>query len=206
VSAETEAPVGRSRAISQPPEHMMHNSVGGGYTGGGSPSNLQWLPAPSYAPNGRKGSLPITALYGDQSPSLPAIACTPAGPSVDRTPSQRHTPQMQPQHSLFPQSASVQSDAPPTIAMSSTSGGAGGGSGGVGPFAAVMDVVPPSAPLHPLKRKSSMASNSTVEEDELDLNETKTVPTVVTWPHGGTKVYVTGTFAGWRKKYRLTKR
>ncbi|RPA83760.1 AMPKBI-domain-containing protein [Ascobolus immersus RN42] len=207
-STEPEAPVGRSRAISQPPEHMMHVGGGGvgGNTGGGSPSTLQWLPAPSYAPNGRKGSLPITAMYGDQSPNLPAIASTPVGPSVDRTPSQRHTPQMQPQHSLFPHSASIHSDVPPTIAMSSTGGGMGTGSGstGAGPFAAGMDV-PPSAPLHPLKRKSSMASNSTVEEDELDLNESKIVPTEVRWTEGGTKVYVTGTFAGWRKKYKLTK-
>lgn len=194
----------------------MHSvgGVGGNGTGGGSPSTLQWLPAPSYAPNGRKGSLPITALYGDQSPNLPAIASTPAGPSVDRTPSQRHTPQMQPQHSAFAHSANIHADLPPTIGMSSSSSGGGGsgsgstsgiGGGGGGPFAAGTDV-PPSAPLHPLNRKSSMASNSTVEEDELDLNESKTVPTVITWPHGGTKVYVTGTFAGWRKKYRLTKR
>jgi hypothetical protein len=29
---------------------------------------------------------------------------------------------------------------------------------------------------------------------------------VIEWKQGGKKVYVTGTFAGWNKKYRLNRR
>ncbi|KAK9472008.1 5'-AMP-activated protein kinase beta subunit, interation domain-containing protein [Dipodascopsis tothii] len=33
----------------------------------------------------------------------------------------------------------------------------------------------------------------------------KTVPTLISWVHGGRKVYVTGTFTGWRKMIKLTR-
>ncbi|KAI5803249.1 5'-AMP-activated protein kinase beta subunit, interation domain-containing protein [Geopyxis carbonaria] len=47
---------------------------------------------------------------------------------------------------------------------------------------------------------------STVSMNEPDLPETdvRAIPTVVQWPYDGNKVYLTGTFCGWAKKYRLT--
>lgn len=67
----------------------------------------------------------------------------------------------------------------------------------------------------PLRRKSSMLSEATTysEEDVGDELQpyavdpgSHTVPTVIEWNHGGHKVYVTGTFANWEKKYRLHQR
>ena len=57
-----------------------------------------------------------------------------------------------------------------------------------------------------LQRRGSMQSTTTVEEDEIPVDESRTIPTLVSWPHGGNKVYITGTFCHWRKKYRLAKR
>ncbi|RPB25319.1 AMPKBI-domain-containing protein [Terfezia boudieri ATCC MYA-4762] len=55
-----------------------------------------------------------------------------------------------------------------------------------------------------LQRRGSIRSTTTVEDDEA-VDESRSIPTLVTWTHGGNKVYITGTFCGWRKKYRLTK-
>ncbi|KAI9741920.1 MAG: hypothetical protein M1834_000309 [Cirrosporium novae-zelandiae] len=65
-----------------------------------------------------------------------------------------------------------------------------------------------------LPRKTSMLSSTTVDDEEeigdemqsyhLDGSR-KTVPTLVEWNQGGEKVYVTGTFADWNKKFRLSK-
>lgn len=57
-------------------------------------------------------------------------------------------------------------------------------------------------------RRSSMLSSTTADDDELG-DEFKgpqgkeTVPTIVEWEGPGERVYVTGTFAGWDRKYRL---
>lgn len=57
-------------------------------------------------------------------------------------------------------------------------------------------------------RRSSMLSNNTADDDDLG-DEFKgpqgkeTVPTIVEWEGPGERVYVTGTFAGWDRKYRL---
>ncbi|EXJ79608.1 hypothetical protein A1O3_07887 [Capronia epimyces CBS 606.96] len=71
----------------------------------------------------------------------------------------------------------------------------------------------PLSPIDPqTTRKSSMLSTTTQSEEEVgeelqpfavDAATAQTVPTVIEWNHGGTKVYVTGTFANWEKKYRL---
>lgn len=71
---------------------------------------------------------------------------------------------------------------------------------------------PPSA--GPLGRRSSMLSVAT--QDEEDISEElqpigygytgETVPTVIEWHHPAEKVFVTGTFAAWDKKYRLKRR
>lgn len=60
-----------------------------------------------------------------------------------------------------------------------------------------------------LPRRSSMLSSTTAaDEDEL-ADEFKgpqgqpTVPTVIEWEGPGERVYVTGTFAGWNRKYKL---
>jgi hypothetical protein len=62
-----------------------------------------------------------------------------------------------------------------------------------------------------LPRKVSMLSNTTVDDDDVGDELTpapvdginKTVPTLVEWRGSGDKVYVTGTFANWYKKFRL---
>ncbi|KAI9782023.1 MAG: hypothetical protein M1816_002132 [Peltula sp. TS41687] len=64
-------------------------------------------------------------------------------------------------------------------------------------------------------RRSSILSSTTADDDEplddptgygLDPAVNKAaVPTLVEWKQKGEKVYVTGTFAGWNKKFRLQK-
>ncbi len=62
-------------------------------------------------------------------------------------------------------------------------------------------------------RRSSVLSSTTLDDDELgdELQAypldgtTKTVPTLVEWKQGGDRVYVTGTFAAWQRKFRLQK-
>ncbi|KAH6622212.1 5'-AMP-activated protein kinase beta subunit, interation domain-containing protein, partial [Boeremia exigua] len=60
-----------------------------------------------------------------------------------------------------------------------------------------------------LPRRTSMLSSTTADDDDLG-EEFKvptpgrpTVPTLVEWEGAGDRVYVTGTFAGWNRKYRL---
>lgn len=74
----------------------------------------------------------------------------------------------------------------------------------------IFDNDDPISPVEPtLRRKSSMLSQTTTEEDVEDelqpfaQDVSETVPTVIEWNHPGHKVYVTGTFANWEKKYRL---
>lgn len=73
----------------------------------------------------------------------------------------------------------------------------------------------PLATIEPeMIRRSSMLSTTTQSEEEVGEElqpyavntTTQTVPTVIEWNHGGHKVYVTGTFANWEKKYRLHQR
>ncbi|KAI9864540.1 MAG: hypothetical protein M1813_003029 [Trichoglossum hirsutum] len=65
-----------------------------------------------------------------------------------------------------------------------------------------------------LPRRTSVLSSTTVDEDEVvdDLGQysiyggvRKTIPTPIEWKQGGNKVYVTGTFTGWNRKFRLHK-
>lgn len=62
-----------------------------------------------------------------------------------------------------------------------------------------------------LQRRNSVLSNTTADEDEDDMQplqssgERAAVPTVIEWRQGGDRVYVTGTFAGWDRKFRLQK-
>lgn len=64
-----------------------------------------------------------------------------------------------------------------------------------------------------LPRRSSVLSSTTLDDDELGdelqaypLDGTRTtVPTRIEWRQGGEKVYVTGTFAAWQRKFRLQK-
>ncbi len=60
-----------------------------------------------------------------------------------------------------------------------------------------------------LPRRTSMLSSTTADDDDLG-EEFKTptpgrptVPTLIEWEGEGERVYVTGTFAGWNRKYRL---
>ena len=62
-----------------------------------------------------------------------------------------------------------------------------------------------------LPRRSSILSSTTVDEDDneydqgymLEGSRGRTVPTLVEWKQGGDRVYVTGTFASWSRKYRM---
>ncbi|KAF2114910.1 5'-AMP-activated protein kinase beta subunit, interation domain-containing protein [Lophiotrema nucula] len=60
-----------------------------------------------------------------------------------------------------------------------------------------------------IPRRASVLSSTTAEEDD-DLGEEfvgptnqPTVPTLIEWEGPGERVYVTGTFAGWNRKFRL---
>lgn len=63
-----------------------------------------------------------------------------------------------------------------------------------------------------LPRRSSLLSSTTADDDDVgdelqaygvDPGVKRAVPTLVEWKGQGDKVYVTGTFAGWNKKFRL---
>lgn len=65
-----------------------------------------------------------------------------------------------------------------------------------------------------IPRQSSVISSTTLEEEELG-NELQPypyeappqglVPTRLQWTQGGDRVYVTGTFAGWNRKFRMNR-
>ena len=64
-----------------------------------------------------------------------------------------------------------------------------------------------------LPRQTSHVSSTTLDDEEFE-NELqpyavegsrKTVPTTVRWRQGGDKVYVTGTFASWSRKFRMNR-
>ena len=57
-------------------------------------------------------------------------------------------------------------------------------------------------------RPTSLLSHTTLDEDEeAELQDPatkgKAVPTTIQWAHGGSKVYITGTFTNWSKKFRM---
>ncbi|KAI4165791.1 MAG: hypothetical protein LQ342_000734 [Letrouitia transgressa] len=63
-----------------------------------------------------------------------------------------------------------------------------------------------------LPRQSSAFSSTTVDEDDIAGGELqsyptdgtkRTVPTLVQWKQGGERIYVTGTFASWSRKFRM---
>ncbi|KAF1957405.1 AMPKBI-domain-containing protein [Byssothecium circinans] len=61
-----------------------------------------------------------------------------------------------------------------------------------------------------LPRRLSMLSTTTADEDDLDDEYKESqgedaVPTLVEWEGPGERVYVTGTFAGWNRKFRLNR-
>ena len=65
-----------------------------------------------------------------------------------------------------------------------------------------------------LPRQSSVISSTTLDEEELgnelqpypyEAPPQSLVPTRLQWMQGGEKVYVTGTFAGWNRKFRMSR-
>lgn len=64
-----------------------------------------------------------------------------------------------------------------------------------------------------LPNRISTVSNTTLDEDDIGdelqpfppADTRKTVPTLIEWKQGGNKVYVTGTFASWSRKFRMTR-
>lgn len=84
------------------------------------------------------------------------------------------------------------------------------------PIISPADVSGPVGPIEPLEeivglpRRSSVLSSTTLDDDDLgdDLGSLEggphiPVPTLLEWREAGDKVYVTGTFAGWDRKFRL---
>jgi hypothetical protein len=73
---------------------------------------------------------------------------------------------------------------------------------------------PVSATDEKLRRKDSMLSATTQDDEEVgelqpyavDTTGAKLVPVPIVWRHGGDKVFVTGTFATWQRKFKLHKR
>ena len=62
------------------------------------------------------------------------------------------------------------------------------------------------------RRRTSLLSHTTIDEDEteddlqsfgLEGARGGTVPTLVEWKQPGDRVYITGTFAAWSRKYRM---
>jgi hypothetical protein len=87
------------------------------------------------------------------------------------------------------------------------------------PIISPADVSGPVGPIEPLEelpglpRRSSVLSSTTLDDDDLgdDLGSLEggphvPVPTLLEWREAGDKVYVTGTFAGWDRKFRLHKK
>jgi len=68
--------------------------------------------------------------------------------------------------------------------------------------------------FNPLLSRASILSSTTVDEDDDIGDDVDTVrggvlppvPTTIEWREKGSKVYVTGTFAEWDRKFRLHKR
>ena len=59
-----------------------------------------------------------------------------------------------------------------------------------------------------IAHQTSILSRTTLDEDEdIDLldpvGKGMTVPTILEWRQPGEKVFITGTFAGWSRKYRM---
>ena len=64
-----------------------------------------------------------------------------------------------------------------------------------------------------IPHRSSLLSSTTADEDDIgdelqqyprdDGSRRRTVPTLVQWKQGGEKIYVTGTFTSWSRKFRM---
>ena len=78
----------------------------------------------------------------------------------------------------------------------------------------VSEAVEPVDTNGTLPRRQSVLSSTTVDDEEEEAGDDfpgsdtigPKVPTLIEWKGKGEKVYVTGTFAGWDRKYRLHKR
>lgn len=62
-----------------------------------------------------------------------------------------------------------------------------------------------------LSRRSSMSSTTTTDDEDLGKAPMVpqgrfAVPTLIEWEGAGERVYVTGTFAAWRRKFRLDRK
>lgn len=82
------------------------------------------------------------------------------------------------------------------------------------PIISPADVTSPVDPVDVagMPRQPSVLSSTTIDEDDIgeeiystDGGVRPAVPTLIEWREGGEKIYVTGTFAGWDRKFRLHK-
>jgi hypothetical protein len=76
-----------------------------------------------------------------------------------------------------------------------------------------IDLLPNDDEGGPLKSVPSAVSSAAPDDEDIgdDLSTVRggvlpSVPTIVEWLDQGSKVYVTGTFANWDRKYRLTRK
>ena len=93
--------------------------------------------------------------------------------------------------------------------------GTGGADGGIETGASELTVLDDDGGEGTLPHQSSLLSNNTTVDGEEEERETdadadaaeeskgRTVPTVIKWRQPGSRVYITGTFAAWSKKYRM---
>jgi hypothetical protein len=55
-------------------------------------------------------------------------------------------------------------------------------------------------------RGSMESTTASMEEDLAPESDVRATPTLIQWPHPGAKVYITGTFCAWEKRYKLARK
>lgn len=155
--------------------------------------------------------------------NVPISSDKPAAAEI-HSPQQRPQPQQQPQHQReeppffdehYNMNTSSAFSRPPRLPLPIEEELHTPGS----PIISPADVSGPVGPIEPheeiigLPRRSSVLSSTTLDDDDLgdDLGSLEggphiPVPTLLEWREAGEKVYVTGTFAGWDRKFRLHKK
>jgi hypothetical protein len=76
------------------------------------------------------------------------------------------------------------------------------------PIISPADLAPVDIEVEGLPRRASVLSSTTADDDDLGEEfqgpqNVPTVPTLIEWEGPGERVYVTGTFVEWSRKFRL---
>lgn len=145
------------------------------------------------------------------------ITETADGPSRDQSnpvqvPSARSTVQHDPYPPFSPSGpppntyygASAHLRRPPRLPLPIGDATATPGSPIIGPAESQMAEPPDDRILDEQTKQDTSTSNTTIDEDiNADELQTYAVPTLIKWTGAGHKIYVTGTFVNWEKKFRL---